>query len=269
MTRVVSEHAVADSDGDGELTDELLTDAGLPFDISSGSLRVHVRDLESGVLSSHSIEINAANMTVSDLLDALSGIDGIGASLDGQGHIEIQAESGHGFDFSNRLSDTPDAAGTFGSGHASLGSAMAGPFALNDGDTIDLVGPAGAFSVTLDQGDFFEITEASASELAAVLNADPNMQANGLRAVVVSDRLFLQTEGSGATESFQVAGGTALASLGWTAGVTISGSDGGSTVTISGSYTGTQNDAFIFTPRSDGDIGTTPGLLIDVGRYVR
>ena len=72
MTRVVSEHAVQDMDGDGMLTDELLSDAGLPFDISSGSLRVHVRDLESGVLSSHNIEIDAANMTVSDFLDALA-----------------------------------------------------------------------------------------------------------------------------------------------------------------------------------------------------
>ncbi len=264
MTRAVSEHAVADSDGDGALTDELLTDAGLPFDISSGTLRVNVRDLESGVLTSHDVAIDTTNATVGDLLAALSGIDGVQASLDGQGHVTIQAEASHGFDFSNRLNNSPDAAGTFGSGHASLGTGAAGPFALSDGDTIDLVGPDGAFSVTLDQGDFFEITEATASELADAINADPNMQANGLRAVVVADRLFLQTEGSGATESFQVAGGSALASLGWAAGTTITGSDTGSTVTVSGSYIGSENDQFVFTPRTDGDIGTTPGLLIDV-----
>jgi flagellar hook-associated protein 1 FlgK len=118
--------------------------------------------------------------------------------------------------------------------------------------------------VSLDQGDFFEITEATASELADVLNADPDMQANGLRAEVVADRLFIQTEGIGATESFEVAGGSALASLGWTAGTTITGADAGATVTVSGSYTGAENDEFVFTPRTDGDIGTTPGLLVDV-----
>lgn len=264
MTRVVAEHAVQDGDGDGVLTDELLSDAGLPFDLSSGVLRVNVRDLSSGVLSSHNLAIDAETTTVGELLAALSAIEGIGAQLDGQGHLEIQAESGHGFDFSNRLNNDPDAAGTFGSGHASLGSGTAGPFALGDGDTIDLIGPAGAFSVTLDQTDFFEITQATAAELADVLNDDPNMQANGLRAVVVADRIFLQTEGSGATESFQVAGGSALASMGWTAGSTISGSDVGASVTLHGSYAGATNDRFVFTPRSDGDIGTTAGLLVDV-----
>ena len=264
MTRAVSEHAITDSDGDGALTDELLADSGLPFEISSGVLRVNVRDLQSGVLSSHDVAIDAESATVGDLLSALSGIEGIGASLDGQGHVSVQAEVGYGFDFSSRLNDTPDAAGTFGSGHASLGTGSAGPFALADGDTLDLVGPAGAFSVTLDQTDFFEITEATASELAEVLNADPNMQANGLRAVVVAERLFIQSEGTGASESFQVAGGSALASLGWTPGTTVAGSDPSATVTISGSYTGTENDQFVFTPRTDGDVGTTPGLLIDV-----
>jgi flagellar hook-associated protein 1 FlgK len=264
MTRAVSEHSVADTDGDGELTDELLADAGLPFDLSSGTLRVNVRDLESGILHSQEIAIDAESTTVGDLLAALSSVDGVGASLDGQGHLSIQAEAGFGFDFSGRLNDTPDAAGTFGSGHASLGTGAQGPFTLADGDTIDLVGPAGPFSVSLDQSDFFEITQATAGELADVLNANPDMQANGLRAVVVADRLFIQTEGSGAAETFQVAGGSALASLGWTAGTTVTGADAGAAVTISGSYTGAENGQFVFTPRTDGDIGTTPGLLVDV-----
>ncbi|MCH2106010.1 MAG: flagellar hook-associated protein FlgK, partial [Planctomycetes bacterium] len=264
MTRAVAEHAITDADGDGQLTDELLADAGLPFDLSTGTLRVNVRDLESGVLRSTELAIDAESTTVGDLLAALSGVDGVGATLDAQGHLAIQAEAGFGFDFSGRLNDTPDADGTFGSGHASLGTGASGPFALADGDTLDLAGPAGAFSVTLDQTDFFEISQATASELADVLNANADMQANGLRAVVVAERLFIQTEGAGASESFQVAGGSALASLGWAAGSTITGVDAGSTVTVTGSYTGSENDQFVFTPRMDGDIGTTPGLLVDV-----
>ncbi|MCH2102499.1 MAG: flagellar hook-associated protein FlgK [Planctomycetes bacterium] len=264
MTRAVAEHALQDADGDGQLTDELLADAGLPFDLSSGTLRVNVRDLGSGVLRSTELNIDAESTTVADLLGALSGVDGVGASLDAQGRLEIQAESGFGFDFSARLNDTPDADGTFGSGHASLGTAASGPFTLAHGDTLDLIGPAGAFSVTLDQADFFEVSQATAGELADVLNANSDMQANGLRAVVVAERLFIQSEGSGASESFEVTGGSALASLGWTAGATISGSDAGASVSVSGAYTGEGNDQFVFTPRGDGDVGTTPGLLVDV-----
>jgi len=264
MTRVVSEHAVVDVDGDGGRLDELLSDAGLPFDVNSGTLRVNVSDLSSGELVSHDVAIDATSTSVGEFLDVLTSIDGVTASLDGQGRVNIQAESGFGFDFSNRLNANPNADGTFGSGHASLGTGASGPFALNDGETLDLSGPAGPFSVTLSQGDFFEITQASAAEIADVLNADPNMQANGLRANVVADRLFIQTAGSGSTESFSVTGGSALGALGWTAGTTLTGADTGSSVTVTGSYGGSENEELVFVPRGDGDVGTTPGLLVDV-----
>jgi flagellar hook-associated protein FlgK len=201
---------------------------------------------------------------VGELLETLSGIDGLTASIDGQGKVNIQAEAGFGFDFSNRLNSDPNAAGTFGSGQASLGTGAAGPFALGDGETLELSGPSGPFTVTLDQADFFEITAATAAELAEVLNADPNMQANGLRASVVADRLFIQTEGGGAGESFSVTGGSALGELGWTAGTTLTGADTGSTVTVTGAYSGATNEELLFVPRGDGDVGTTPGLLVDV-----
>jgi flagellar hook-associated protein 1 FlgK len=264
MTRAVSEHSVLDLDGDGALTDELLSNAGLPFDVSTGTLRVNISDLSSGGLTSHNVEIDSSTSTVGELLETLSEIDGLTASLDSQGKVNIQAETGFGFDFSNRLNGDPNAAGTFGSGQASLGTGAAGPFALNNGETLELSGPSGPFTVTLDQADFFEITEASAAELAEVLNADPNMQANGLRATVVADRLFVQTEGSGSTESFSVTGGSALGALGWTAGTTLTGSDTSSTVTVSGSYGGAANEELLFIPRGDGDVGTTAGLLVDV-----
>lgn len=264
MTRAVSEHSVLDLDGDGSRVDELLSDAGLPFDVSTGTLRVNVTDLSSGELTSQNVEIDASTSTVGELLETLSSIDGLTASIDGQGKVNIQAETGFGFDFSNRLNSDPNAAGTFGSGQASLGTGTAGPFTLNDGETLELSGPSGPFTVTLDQADFFEITEATAAELAEVLNADPNMQANGLRATVVADRLFIQTEGSGATEGFSVTGGSALGELGWTAGTTLTGADTGSTVTVTGAYGGGTNEELLFVPRGDGDVGTTPGLLVDV-----
>ena len=35
-------------------------------------------------------------------------------------------------------------------------------------------------------------------------------------------------------------------------------------MTVTGSYAGSTNDELVFIPRGDGDVGTTPGLLVDV-----
>ena len=60
-------------------------------------------------------------------------------------------------------------AGTFGGGRASLGTAAQGPFALADGDTLDLTVDSGgtpvSFQVGFAQGDFFQISQATAEEI--------------------------------------------------------------------------------------------------------
>jgi flagellar hook-associated protein 1 FlgK len=114
--------------------------------------------------------------------------------------------------------------------------------------------------VTFDATDFAQIATATADEIAAAINADPNAQANGLVAAAVGERLVLQTVGSGATESFTVDGGTALAAFGWNPATTVSGHDSAVSVTIGGEYTGANNDAYTFVPNMDGVIGTTSGL---------
>ena len=82
--------------------------------------------------------------------------------------------------------------------------------------------------------------------------------------MAVDGRVFLQTDGSGATESFTIHGGTAGAVLGFAAATVASGHDTAVDVQISGSYAGSANQALVFRPNMDGQIGTTPGLTVEV-----
>ncbi len=261
---LTSSYAVRDSDLDGLVTDELLAFSGLPFEVQDGELYVNVTRLETGELETHKIAIDASTSTVGQFVDALKDIDGINANLNSFGALQVFADAGHGFDFAPRLNPTPDDAGTLGGGRATLGSDFRGPYALSDGDTLQLTSGVGTFTVALDAADFVEISQATAEELAEVLNADPGLLAGGLRAVVTDDRLYFQTAGTGAAAALTATGGTALGALGFTAGTTVNGSSTSVDIQIGGAYTGDTNSAFIFTPRSDGVIGTTPGLEVDV-----
>lgn len=272
---LVGASELQDLDKDGQITDELLSRAGLPFDVVSGSLYVNVveypaapGDQSTGNVTKHQIEITQTHTTVGDFLDALNAIPRISAGLDGFGRVRIMADDGYGFDFSRRLDTMPDSVGSFGGGRASLGTAGAGPFALVDGDTLDLTAPAGgsSFSITFDGADFANIAVATAEEIAAVINADPNAQSAGVTASAVEGHLFVQTLATGATADFTVDGGTSLAALGLGAfaGVTISGHDNAVDAVIGGSYTGDANGVYTFQPNTDGTIGTTTGLMVDV-----
>lgn len=255
---------VQDIDSDGDLRDELLSSSGLPFDVQDGVLYVHVRDLDTDELTTTRLDIDTQRTTVGDLLDGLNGIDALSASLDTFGRLQVNSTSGHRFDFSSRLNTSPDTAGTFGSGQASLGSALEGPFDLLAGSTLDLSGPVSSFSVTFNPGDFDDMSEATAGEVAAAINASPDMTANLLQAVAVGDKVYLQTVGTGATETFTVDGGTAAGVLGFSPATTVSGHNTSVGVTVHGEYSGSANELFVFAPVGDGQIGTTPGLQVEV-----
>jgi flagellar hook-associated protein FlgK len=256
--------AFADHDEDGELLDERLADSGLVFAIEEGELFVNVQDLAGGAFRTTRIEIDPERTTVGELVGALGAIEGLSASLDSTGRLKILADAGVGFDFSKRLNTAPDPDGTFGGGRASLVLGAGEPYALADLQTLDLVGGAGPFSVTFSAGDFATIGEASAAELAAALNADPGLAAGGLRAVVVGDRVALQSQGAGAGESFTVAGGSALGALGLVAGTVVDGHDLAASVTLDGEHQGAANQEYTFLALGDGTIGSTPGLLVEV-----
>lgn len=260
---LVAQNQVVDGDGDGALGDELLSNSGLPFDVKSGSLYMNVVDRATGALTKHEIKIDATRMTVDQFSAKLSSIAHVSASLDTQGRLQIVADAGFGFDFSPRLDASPDNHDAFGSGRASIATGSE-PFALVPGDTLDFNGANGPISVTLPSAGFSTMSAATADELAAALNADAGFQSSGLRATTVDGKLFVQSSGSGASESFQITGGSALAALGLTAGTTVTGSDHAVNPVISGKYTGADNGRWSFRPNMDGTIGTTPGLRIGV-----
>jgi flagellar hook-associated protein 1 FlgK len=262
---LVGSNAIADLDKDGKLRDELLSNAGLPFDVQSGQLHLNVTDEATGDVTQHSIQISKSHTTVGELLDAISKVPHLSADLDGFGRAQIVADGGYGFDFSPRLDPNPDSTGTLGGGKASLGTAQ-GPFGLADGDTLDLTVGGTSFSIAFDTADFEDINAATADEIAAVINANPSAQSAGLTAASVDGRLFVQTLTTGSGATFDVDGGSVLDELGWSAfaGTTISGHDNAVDVTVGGAYQGDQSDAYTFVPNMDGTIGTTPGLVIDV-----
>jgi flagellar hook-associated protein FlgK len=264
FTNITSSYAVSDQDLDGVITDELLSSSGLPFDMKSGELYVNVTSKSTDSLRTSKINIDEASTTVGDFLNSLNGIEGVNANLNSFGRLQVFADAGFGYDFAPRLDEKPDKSGTLGGGHASLGTGVNGPYSLADGDTLDLTGPVGTFSTTFNTADFAEMSEATADEIADVLNVNPNMQANGLRAVVSGDQLFIQTEATGTGASLSISGGSALGALSLTSGFTVSGASASVDIKIGGSYTGEANSSFRFVPTSDGTVGTTPGLEVDV-----
>lgn len=257
-------YSIQDQNENGELTDELLSNAGLPFDVKSGALYLNVVDDTTGEFTSHRIDVDKDATTVGDLLDAINAAPHASAALDSFGRIQIASDDGYRFDFSRRVNPSPDGGGTFGGGAASLGGAIDGPYNLSNGDTLDVAGPGGSFSIAFASSDFADITRASASEIAAVINADPSVSTSGMRAVATNGKLFLQTLATGSTTSFTVTGGTALTALGFTAGSGSTGSDHTVDVRIGGVYTGATNAQYTFEPTSDGTVGTTAGLTVGV-----
>lgn len=264
FSALVSANALVDGDQDGDVADELLATAGLPFELTSGALYVNVVDKASGELSKHRIDIDASRTTAGAFAAALNAIPQLSSSIDSQGRLQIVAAPGYGFDFSARLDTTPDALGSFGGARASLATGASEPFALSPGDTLDFVGAGGPFTVTLGGAGFAQMGAATASELAAALNADAGFQSGGLRASAIDGAVVVQSAGSGASQSFQITGGSALGALGWSANTTVSGSDHDVAPRVSGAYTGATDDRWTFRPNMDGTIGSTPGLRIAV-----
>lgn len=263
FTLLTSQNAIVDTNQSGFLGDELLAKAGLPFDVKSGALYVNVTELATGAVTQRKLAIDAAKTSVDDLIGALDSIPGLNAKLDPQGHLQVFGDPGFGFEFAPRLDPDPDELGSFGGGQATL-STPAGPFALALGDTLDLSGPLGSFSVAFAPGDFAQLGAATAEELAAVLNADANFQANGLVATASHGRLVLQSQGSGPSQSFTVDGGGALGALGLAPGTTVVGQATPVSAALSGVYTGEASGTWTIQPQGDGIVGTTAGLAISV-----
>lgn len=261
FTQLTSSNAVKDFDGDGKASDELLSNSGLPFKVVDGGLYVNLENKDTGELESTRINIRASRTTVDDFLEELNAISGLNAELDAAGHIRITSDTPLTFDFSNRLPSQGEGADTFGGAQASVVLEQ-GPYNLADGQTLQLADSLGTITtVTFNAADFKEISQASAEEIAAVINAS----SGSVAAESVNGSLALQSGQGGTSASFDVVGGTALSSGALDLAVgTYVGSSTAVNPTISGSYNGDEEDSYTFRPLSDGTIGTTPQLSVEV-----
>ncbi len=275
---LLSNYGAVDGDGDGEAGDELLSQSGFLFDVQRGELAISVTDRATGQMTRTRLAIDPTTMSLRDVAAALNGIDHLNASVDPTGRLRVAADSGYGFDFSPRLDPNPDDAGTFGGVFPSVGSTQAGPYDLS-GQTFPVTlavttGTAAApvvTNVTLNANEFQQLSAVTAEELATAINADLGGAAT---ARSVGDRLVLQSAQGGSTSQLGLANvgpGAVLGALSL-ATTTTNGRDHGIEVAVQGEYSGTDNERFTFAPASDGVIGQTDNLKVDVfdgaGRFV-
>jgi flagellar hook-associated protein 1 FlgK len=255
--------AFHDQDGDGDVTDESLARAGLDFPVSEGQLRVSVTNRSTGAVQTTTIAIDPESMTVGGLVSALDGIGHLSASLRTDGKLDITADAGYGFDFAQRTSAAPDAVGSFGGLTASIGTRKE-PFVLSIGDTLQLTTGTGTATVTFQASDFANVASASADEVAAAINAEPQVTTAGAHAAVVGGRVVIQTTMQGAGATLQITGGTAVGALGLSAGQSATGQANAVAPQVTGTYTGAANETYTFVPTADGTVGATAGLGVDV-----
>lgn len=259
-----------DGNGNGVTGDELLAQAGLPFDVQSGELYVSVTDKATGTMQRTRIDIDPSRMTLQDVAVALSNVDHLTGSVDPTGRLRITADDGYGFDFSPRLDPNPDGPGTFGGLSPSIGSSSTGPYDLSGQSFVVsftvTTGTSTAPSVTtvsLDASDFADPAAATVDELVAAINADLGSAGT---ATSVGGRLVIQSAQGGSDSVLTLAdagGGSALADLGLST-TTTTGRDDPLEITVEGTYAGSTNDRFTFVAEGDGVIGQTAGLRVRV-----
>lgn len=255
-------NAIVDSDGDGDYSDELLESAGLPFEMTSGELWVTTIDTATNAVSRTKVSYDPKADKTGDLMRALDAVDGIRASIDGSGRLVITADSGKMFHFANILDPNPDGAGAFGAATAQMTGSQTGPFALTAGDTFTVSIDGGpAQTVTFNATQFADITHATADEVAAAIAS----QLTGGTAVAADGRILIRSSTVGASSQITLADGTGspLSDFGIAAG-SDTGDVVGVSATVSGTFTGSTEQTFTFTPRSSGTIGVDAGLKIDV-----
>ncbi len=233
-----------------------LSQIDLPFPAVGGRLTVNVVETATGSVTQHFLAVDPQTMSLSDLTDALDALPHVAASLDSVGRLRISADGGFGFDFSGRLDVDPDDGGSFGSDQATLTTAT-GPFALTNGDTLSLAVDGGVpVTVTFSSADFVDITQATAAEVAAVLNA----QIAGVGAAAIDGRLVLQSDAAGPTSSLSVT--AASSSALFAAGSGDVGNDQAVTVALSGTPSDGATGHFTVRALGDGVVGLTPGLEV-------
>ena len=98
FTEVVGEYAPRDLDGDGDSSNDLLSQAGLPFAPTAGALTINVVDNATGATTTHTLAVDPTTQSLADLRDAIGSLGNINAVLQ-DGRLRILASDGYSFDF--------------------------------------------------------------------------------------------------------------------------------------------------------------------------
>ncbi len=253
---------LVDTNQNGDFLDELIVNAGLPFDVQNGALLINVIDDATGAITQTTVDIDISSDTVGDLVNRLSAISGLSASVDGTGRLSVSAAIGKRFHFAPTLDSNPDDGNLFGSASGQITGTLTGPFALTSGDAISIAVDGGApQTITFNGAQFTNISQASATEVAQAINAT----LVGGVAKVVDGRVVVTSNSQGSTSSVLIgdASGSPTSVLGLS--TTLDSGEGQSvSVSITGTYSGTNDEEFTFRPLSDGRIGVTPGLAVEV-----
>lgn len=263
---LVGTNEIQDINGNGSVLDERM-DAALPFAVEAGPLLINLTDDATGNLTQHEIQIDP-QASIGELMADLNGINGLTASVDVTGRLRISSGAGQSFDFANRLPQVADTFGTFGSAQPQLGSASSGPYSIPANGTLEFAIPAGSgtnLTVPLDPTQFPNNDQVPASQMAEYLNGLPEFSGGGLVAHDVGGYLHIVGEEGGAP-SFEITGGNAAGSLGFEdlVGTPALANTEPGEVNLYGSYQGGVDQSFLFVPSSNGTVGTTEGLQVEV-----
>lgn len=95
--QITAEYSVKDLNGDGNVGNDMLTHAGLPFAAEAGNWLINVTD-DAGNVTQSSIAVNPATMSLDSLVDALNGVSNLHA-VQTNGRLQMWSDSGYKFDF--------------------------------------------------------------------------------------------------------------------------------------------------------------------------
>ena len=88
----------------------LLSQAGLPFEITKGELYISVTDQSNDEKTLHTIDINPATQSLNDVAKLISSVNRLQAVINpNTGGVAILTEPGYAFDFTGNLQTKPDA----------------------------------------------------------------------------------------------------------------------------------------------------------------
>jgi len=217
-----------------------LDDAGLPFALQAGDLYVSVIDQATGEVTQARLAINPSSDTLADLAAALGAVDHLAARVAG-GRLQVTAEAGYTFDFTNRVPSHPGTLGTATptlAGHVTLDASdvytftadAAGTIGTTPGLTVTVTDAAGLTVAMLEVGEGYEPGQAlelpggltvsfSAGDVAASdafsaeLAAEPDAQ--GFLAALGLNTFFGGTSAAGMTLEAAVAADPSRIAAGW------------------------------------------------------